>query len=64
MGPLDEVRTVMTAFDETLFRVVPALYRSLDHVLTGEDCGRVPAAAPASCGTAAGWAATGTATRS
>jgi phosphoenolpyruvate carboxylase len=47
MGPLDEVRTVMTAFDETLFRVVPALYRSLDHVLTGEDCGRVPAAAPA-----------------
>ena len=47
MEPLDEVRTVMTAFDETLFRVVPALYRSLDHVLTGADCGRVPAAAPA-----------------
>ena len=47
MAPLDEVRTVMTAFDETLFRVVPVLYRSLDHVLTGPNCGRVPAAAPA-----------------
>jgi phosphoenolpyruvate carboxylase len=47
MEPLDEIRAAMTAFDETLFRVVPALYRSLDHVLTGADCGRVPAAAPA-----------------
>jgi len=25
MDPIDEVRTVMTAFDETLFRVVPAV---------------------------------------
>ncbi|HEY2441589.1 MAG TPA: phosphoenolpyruvate carboxylase, partial [Streptosporangiaceae bacterium] len=47
MTPLDEVRTVMAAFDETLFRIVPVLYRSLDHVLNGEDSGRVPAAAPA-----------------
>jgi phosphoenolpyruvate carboxylase len=47
MEPLDEIRAAMTAFDETLFRVVPVLYRSLDHVLTGSDCGRVPAAAPA-----------------
>jgi phosphoenolpyruvate carboxylase len=47
MEPLEEVRAAMTAFDETLFRAVPALYRSLDHVLTGADCGRVPAAAPA-----------------
>jgi phosphoenolpyruvate carboxylase len=47
MEPLDEIRAAMTVFDETLFRVVPALYRSLDHVLTGSDCGRVPAAAPA-----------------
>jgi phosphoenolpyruvate carboxylase len=47
MDPADEVRTVMTAFDETLFRVVPMIYRSLDHVLTGPDCGVVPAAAPA-----------------
>jgi phosphoenolpyruvate carboxylase len=47
MEPADEVRTVMAAFDATLFRVVPLLYRSLDHVLTGPDCGAVPAAAPA-----------------
>jgi phosphoenolpyruvate carboxylase len=47
MEPLEEVRSAMTVFDETLFRAVPALYRSLDHVLTGADCGRVPAAAPA-----------------
>jgi phosphoenolpyruvate carboxylase len=47
MEPLEEVRAAMTVFDETLFRAVPALYRSLDHVLTGPDCGRVPAAAPA-----------------
>jgi phosphoenolpyruvate carboxylase len=47
MEPLEEVRAAMTVFDETLFRAVPALYRSLDHVLTGADCGRVPAAAPA-----------------
>jgi phosphoenolpyruvate carboxylase len=47
MEPLDEVRTVMTAFDETLFRVVPALYRALDLVLAGRDSGRVPAVAPA-----------------
>jgi phosphoenolpyruvate carboxylase len=34
MDPIDEVRTVMTAFDETLFRVVPAVYRELDRALT------------------------------
>jgi phosphoenolpyruvate carboxylase len=37
--PLDEVRTAMAIFDETLFRVVPAVYRSLDAALapgTGE----------------------------
>jgi phosphoenolpyruvate carboxylase len=47
MQPLDEVRTAMTAFDETLFRVVPGLYRALDQALTGPDSGAVPAAAPA-----------------
>jgi len=31
--PLDEVRTAMAFFDETLFRVVPQLYRSLDQAL-------------------------------
>jgi phosphoenolpyruvate carboxylase len=30
MTPIDEVRTVMAAFDETLFRVAPTVYRALD----------------------------------
>ncbi|MEP7024351.1 MAG: phosphoenolpyruvate carboxylase, partial [Actinomycetota bacterium] len=47
MQPLDEVRTAMSAFDETLFRVVPGLYRALDQALTGPDSGSVPAVAPA-----------------
>jgi phosphoenolpyruvate carboxylase len=47
MQPLDEVRTGMTAFDQTLFRVVPVLYRSLDRALQGDDSGRVPPVAPA-----------------
>jgi phosphoenolpyruvate carboxylase len=46
MRPLDEVRAAMTAFDETLFRVVPALYRSLDLALNGAQAGRT-AATPA-----------------
>jgi len=41
MNPIDEVRTVMTAFDETLFRVVPFVYRELDRAL-GND-GQTPA---------------------
>ena len=64
MRPLDEVRTAMAAFDETLFRVVP---RS-----TGRSTGRCRARHPGtpprprrrSCGSAAGSARTGTATRS
>jgi phosphoenolpyruvate carboxylase len=47
MQPLDEVRAAMTAFDETLFSVVPALYRALDRALNGESSGSRPAAAPA-----------------
>ncbi len=31
--PLDEVRSVMAVFDQTLFVVVPRLYRSLEHAL-------------------------------
>jgi phosphoenolpyruvate carboxylase len=46
MQPLDEVRAAMTAFDETLFGVVPALYRSLDRALSGPASGRVASAAP------------------
>jgi phosphoenolpyruvate carboxylase len=45
MQPLDEVRAAMTAFDETLFRVVPALYRSLDRALSGPASGRVASSA-------------------
>jgi len=30
MTPIDEVRTVMAAFDETIFQVVPRVYRALD----------------------------------
>ena len=47
MTPLDEVRTVMTAFDETLFRLAPAIYRAFDHVLAGPSSGLVPSAVPA-----------------
>jgi phosphoenolpyruvate carboxylase len=47
MDPIDEVRTVMTAFDETLFRVVPALYRSMDHAVAGDASGVVPTPVPA-----------------
>jgi len=47
MSPLDEVRTVMTAFDETLFRLAPAIYRAFDHVLAGESSGVVPSDVPA-----------------
>src|SRR5690348_17026707 len=35
MDPIDEVRTGMTAIDETLFRVVPAVYRELDRAVAG-----------------------------
>ncbi|GAA3471548.1 phosphoenolpyruvate carboxylase [Nonomuraea roseola] len=46
LDPLDEVRTAMAAFDETLFRVVPQVYRSLDAAL-GEGSGtRPPLARP------------------
>nr|WP_202943393.1 phosphoenolpyruvate carboxylase [Acidothermus cellulolyticus] len=47
VDPLDEVRTAMSAFDETLFRVMPALYRGLDHLLLGEESGARRPAAPA-----------------
>ncbi len=47
MGPLDEVRTVMAVFDETIFRVVPAFYRVVDRVLVGAQTGAVVPSAPA-----------------
>jgi phosphoenolpyruvate carboxylase len=45
--PLDEVRSVMAIFDETLFRAVPEIYRDLDAVLGPDDAGRRPPIAPA-----------------
>ena len=46
VDPLDEVRTAMAVFDETLFRIVPTLYRGLDHVLLGDRSGTEAPAAP------------------
>src|ERR1700761_6694348 len=42
MTPADEVRVVMTAFDETLFRLVPVVSRQLDHTLLGPASGAEP----------------------
>jgi len=47
MRPLDEVRSGTAIFDETLFRLAPSVYRSLDRALLGEQSGAVPPAAPA-----------------
>ena len=45
MEPIDEVRTVMAAFDETLFTVAPTLYRALDEANRGQaDAHAAPAA--------------------
>src|SRR5215470_2970032 len=35
IGPVDEVRTVMAVFDDTLFSLAPAFYRALDHACRG-----------------------------
>ncbi len=45
--PLDEVRSTMAVFDETLFRVVPEIYRALDWALGPADSGTRPPLAPA-----------------
>ncbi|MFZ7087874.1 phosphoenolpyruvate carboxylase [Curtobacterium sp. RRHDQ10] len=45
--PLDEVRTAMSVFDQTLFEIVPEVYRLLDDRLLGVDAGRRPVRAPA-----------------
>ncbi|MBP2704713.1 phosphoenolpyruvate carboxylase [Microbispora sp. RL4-1S] len=44
LDPLDEVRTAMAAFDETLFRTVPQIYRSLDAALASGTGTRPPLA--------------------
>ncbi|HEU5156330.1 MAG TPA: phosphoenolpyruvate carboxylase [Streptosporangiaceae bacterium] len=42
MDPLDEVRTAMAMFDETVFRAVPAIYQAVDVVLAPEAGARPP----------------------
>jgi phosphoenolpyruvate carboxylase len=46
-GPLDEVRTMLTAFEQTLVRIVPRLYRATERALArtepGLDAPQVPA---------------------
>jgi phosphoenolpyruvate carboxylase len=47
MQPLDEVRSGTAIFDETLFRLAPSVYRSLDLALQGDASGAVMPQAPA-----------------
>ena len=42
MTPIDEVRTVMAAFDETIFQVVPRVYRALDEACREAGAGPTP----------------------
>lgn len=46
-APTDEVRTVMSVFDETLFTTVPHVYRRIDDVLRGEQSGSSAPIVPA-----------------
>ena len=63
-GPLDEVRTAMTAFDDVLFQVVPQVYRRAESALAGDDArARARRRCRPSSGSARGSAATATATR-
>jgi len=46
-SPLDEVRTVMAVFDDTLFTTIPEVYRRIDDALQGDAAGsREPAVKP------------------
>ena len=49
-SPLDEVRTALVFFDETLFSLVPRLYRALDAALDGPSPRTDPAASAADTG--------------
>lgn len=46
-SPTDEVRTVMSVFDETLFTTVPHVYRRIDDALRGEGSGASAPVVPA-----------------
>lgn len=45
--PSDEVKTVVTVFDQTLFRAVPRLYRSVEAALPASEPGRTRPDVPA-----------------
>jgi phosphoenolpyruvate carboxylase len=47
MTPIDEVRTLMAAFDETLFLVVPRVYRALDEARRAAEAGPGTGVVPA-----------------
>lgn len=42
LAPLDEVRSAMAAFDHTIFRAAPLVYRELDRALGPDDVGARP----------------------
>ncbi|MDQ4215355.1 phosphoenolpyruvate carboxylase [Microbacterium sp. ASV81] len=46
-APTDEVRTVMSVFDETLFTTIPHVYRRIDDALRGEESGSSAPIVPA-----------------
>jgi len=46
-SPLDEVDTIMTVFDQTMFRAIPRLYRATEATLIGDASGSVPTPVPA-----------------
>jgi phosphoenolpyruvate carboxylase len=45
-GPIDEVRTAMAVFDESLFAMVPTVYRAFESALSGTDAGTRPPTVP------------------
>ncbi|HEU5034059.1 MAG TPA: phosphoenolpyruvate carboxylase [Mycobacteriales bacterium] len=47
LEPLDEVRTTMAVFDETLFRLAPTLYRATESALVGAAAGTAAPQVPA-----------------
>ena len=44
--PLDEVRTAMSVFDQTLFEIVPHVYRIVDDGISADAAGREPVVVP------------------
>ncbi|HET7703040.1 MAG TPA: phosphoenolpyruvate carboxylase [Candidatus Limnocylindrales bacterium] len=58
VSPLDEVRTALAFFDETLFSVVPRLYRAADAALAGPGPAGMGGASARREATDAGWTGT------